>query len=192
MPGPVAQPADSADLTIRPVTADRWPDLERLFEAPGGPKYCWCMVWRPMPPDRSRKSRDDKKATLAEAAARGPPIGLLAYRDGEPVAWCSVAPRPTYRRMGPDVPGVANDAIWSIVRLFVKRPLRKSGVMTRMIDAAVDHARQAGAAIIEAYPVAADAPSYRFMGFVPLFREAGFTEVGPIGTRRHLMQRRLD
>ena len=75
--------------------------------------------------------------------------------------------------------------------LFVKRPLRQTRVMTRLIDAAVDHALQAGAAIIEAYPVAADSPSYHFMGLAPVFRKAGFTEIGPIGTRRHLMQKHL-
>ena len=36
-------------LEFAPVTADRWPDLARLFERRGGPKYCWCMVWRELP-----------------------------------------------------------------------------------------------------------------------------------------------
>jgi hypothetical protein len=42
--------------------------------------------------------------------------------------------------------------------------------------------------MVEAYPVAPDAPSYRFMGFVPVFEEAGFAEVGRAGTRRHVMR----
>lgn len=32
-----------------------------------------------------------------------------------------------------------------------------------------------------------DSPSYRFMGFVPVFEKAGFREVGRAGTRRHVM-----
>lgn len=40
----------SARLIFREVTWSRWADLERLFESPRGPKYCWCMAWRPMPP----------------------------------------------------------------------------------------------------------------------------------------------
>jgi hypothetical protein len=29
---------------IFPVTEDRWPDLERFFQAHGNPNYCWCMT----------------------------------------------------------------------------------------------------------------------------------------------------
>jgi hypothetical protein len=45
--------------------------------------------------------------------------------------------------------------------------------------------------VVEAYPVDADSPSYRFMGFVPVFAEAGFAEVGREGKRRHVMRLRL-
>jgi hypothetical protein len=40
----------------------------------------------------------------------------------------------------------------------------------------------------EAYPVAPDSPSYRFMGFVPMFEKARFVEIGTAGTRRHVMR----
>jgi hypothetical protein len=60
--------------------------------------------------------------------------------------------------------------------------------MRRLIAAAVDYARQNGATVVEAYPVDPDAPSYRFMGFVPVFAEAGFVEVGRAGYRRHVMR----
>jgi hypothetical protein len=45
---------------------------------------------------------------------------------------------------------------------------------------------------VEAYPVDEAAPSYRFMGFVPVFAAAGFTEVGRAGTRRHVMRLNLE
>ena len=54
-----------------------------------------------------------------------------------------------------------------------------------------EHARSHGAAILEAYPVDPDSPSYRFMGFVPVFEEAGFHKVGRAGIRRHVMQLRV-
>lgn len=54
------------------------------------------------------------------------------------------------------------------------------------------YAREQGATVVEAYPVDPDAPSYRFMGFVPTFEEAGFSEVGRAGYRRHVMQLKLD
>ena len=48
-----------------------------------------------------------------------------------------------------------------------------------------------GARTLEAYPVAPDSPSYRFLGVVPLFREAGFAGAGRAGARRHVMRQAL-
>ena len=33
-------------LEVHEVDAARWGDFEHLFESRGGPKSCWCMVWR--------------------------------------------------------------------------------------------------------------------------------------------------
>lgn len=60
--------------------------------------------------------------------------------------------------------------------------------MRCLIGVAVEHARQKGATVVEAYPVDHDSPSYRFMGFVPTFEATGFREVGRAGSRRHVMR----
>ena len=60
-----------------------------------------------------------------------------------------------------------------------------------LIAGAVAHARENGATVVEAYPVDPDSPSYRFMGFVPVFAAAGFTDLGRPGKRRHVMRRVL-
>lgn len=82
-----------------------------------------------------------------------------------------------------------DDGIWSIVCFFVARQHRGTGMTRRMLAAALEHARLHGAKVVEAYPVDEDSPSYRFMGFMPLFEQAGFHEIGREGTRRHVMQR---
>lgn len=175
-------------LTFREVTAARWPDLVRLFEGRGGPRHCWCMVWRATPEERRRfDGRARRKAALARRIRQRIPIGILAYLDGEPVAWCSIAPRETYLRLGVS-PADHGERIWSLVCFFVISRLRQHGVMRRLIQAAVAHARKHGAMVVEAYPVDPDSPSYRFMGFVPAFTAAGFHEVGRAGTRRHVMR----
>lgn len=79
--------------------------------------------------------------------------------------------------------------MWSIVCFFVRRDLRGQGLGPKLLKAAVAMARKHGARVVEAYPVDEDAPSYRFMGFVPMFADAGFAEVGRAGTRRHVMRR---
>lgn len=123
---------------------------------------------------------------MKQRVCSGTPVGLLAYADGEPVAWCSVAPRSTYRRLVSDT--ASSEGVWSIACFFIVRRLRGLGFTKKLLAAAVRHARAHGAAVVEAYPVDADSPSYRFMGFTSVFTEAGFTEVGREGKRRHVMR----
>lgn len=177
---------DVARLTFHPVDAGRWADFERLFESRGGPKSCWCMIWRATPQEAKHADGASRKAAMAARVAAGVPVGLLGYLDGEPVSWCSVAPRSTYRRLVQD--DSLEEGVWSIACLFVVRRLRGMGLAPTIIQAAVSHARAQGASIVEAYPVDADSPSYRFMGFVPVFQRAGFQQVGWAGMRRHVMR----
>ena len=188
-------------LVFRGVDRHSWGDLERLFESRGGPGYCWCMAWRSMP-SADRSDREAKKAALRGRVAEGVPVGLLGYVDGEPVAWCSIAPRDTYRSLGGvsqattgcaliSAPADGPDRVWSLVCFVVPRRLRGHGITKRAIEAALDHAGRHGATVVEAYPVEPDSPSYRFMGFISSFAAAGFTEVGRAGSRRHVMQRRV-
>jgi GNAT superfamily N-acetyltransferase len=180
-------PSTTPALRFEEVTPDHWPDFERLFEGRGGPKSCWCMVWRTMPAG-SRGDSAAKKQAISDRIVQRQPVGLLGYRGTEPVAWCSVAPRDTYRPLG----GLDDDGtvVWSLVCMFVTREIRGAGVGKELIRAAAEHSRRQGAEILEAYPVEADSPSFRFMGFVPVFEALGFEEVGRAGSRRHVM--RLD
>lgn len=177
-------------LTFRPVDRQTWPDMERLFEAPGGPKFCWCMAWRATPKEAGQTAGPKRKAMLKRRVMRGTPVGLLGYERDRPVAWCSIAPRDTYRPLGgPEAR--ARERIWSVVCFFVVRRLRGAGLARQLLDAAIRQARAHGATVIEAYPVDPGSPSYRFMGFVPMFKAAGFKPVGRAGTRRHVMRRRV-
>ncbi len=124
----------------------------------------------------------------------GIPIGILGYRDGEPVAWCSIAPRDTYRRLSPLTNSPADtlpESVWAIACFFVLRRLRGQGLTRMLIRAALEYAHDNGAAVVEAYPVDPESPSYRFMGLVATFEAMGFSDVGMAGSRRHVMQLRL-
>ena len=179
--------ATAPTFQVHEVTSERWPDFERLFEAKGGPKYCWCMAWRAIPEDAKRSNGAQRKAAMAARVRQGVPVGLLGYLGEEPIAWCSVAPRATYRQLVSN--GAPDEGIWSIVCFFILRQYRGAGITKRMLAAALEHARLHGAKVVEAYPVDEDSPSYRFMGFMPMFEQAGFHEIGREGARRHVMQR---
>lgn len=147
------------------------------------------MVWRATPQERKKTDGKSRKAALKRRVRVGVPVGLLGYLDREPVMWCSIAPRSTYRPLaGGSGPADEGETVWSIVCFYVARPHRQQGAMARLIETAVAHARKRGATIVEAYPVDPGSPSYRFMGFTSTFKAAGFREVGRAGTRRHVMQ----
>ena len=176
-------------LSFREVDNNNWCDFERLFAARGGPKSCWYMVWRATAAEAKTTDGNSRKAAIHSRVRNGVPIGLLGYFADEPVAWCSIAPRATYRLLGgPDDFGDAPNAVWSLACFFIRRDLRKQGVGEETLNAAIAHARRKGGKVLEAYPVASDSPSYRFMGFVSLFERAGFKAIARAGTRRHVMR----
>jgi GNAT superfamily N-acetyltransferase len=177
-------------LRFRAVDASTWADFERLFEARGGPKYCWCMAWRTTPEEARRLDGPGRKKAMRKRVQAGVPVGILAYHEDRPVAWCSIAPRSTYRPLGgpEEAPG---ENVWSLACFFVARPLRRLGLVGPLIREAEAYARRNGATILEDYPVDPESPSYRFMGYVDTFRAAGYREVGRAGSRRHVMRKEL-
>jgi GNAT superfamily N-acetyltransferase len=169
-------------LEVHPVTPDRWGDMVTLFEQRGPrgghrntPAYgCWCMYWR----DRSLEHGDPKKRAMATLVRRGREPGLLAYAEGQPIGWVSVAPRDEFHAIvsSPQYGPRDDDRdIWSIVCFVVDKPQWRSGVAGALLDAAVRHAFAHGAAAVEAYPHISNGSDY--MGPLALFERAGFVKV---------------
>ena len=136
---------------------------------------------------RFSRQRRRQERGAAGRVQQGEDIGIPGYIRGGVVAWCSIAPRDSYRALdGPaDAPG---ENVWSIVCFFVPRRLRTKGIARGLVRAAVDYAREKGATVVEAYPVSPDSPSYRFIGFISTFESMGFLEVGRAGIRLHVMR----
>jgi GNAT superfamily N-acetyltransferase len=179
-------------LSFKPVDRTIWQDFEALFESRGAPHYCWCMAWRRALDGSHPEDKAQRKAAMHGLVEADVPVGIVGYREGKPVAWCSIAPCTTYRPLGgASDPGEADDAVWSVVCFFVKRELRGRRFTARLLAAAADYARSQRATAIEGYPVDPDSPSYRAMGFVSTFEAAGFAEAGMAGTRRHVMRKTL-
>lgn len=177
-------------IEIHRVSTDRWRDMERLFESSGRLRGCWCMIFRAglngkVPPP----SGGARKKAMRDLVKTDVPVGLLAYADGEPVGWCSVAPRSTF----PALAGVGSpdEPVWSITCFYLKAEYRRKGLQRMLLEAAMREATLAGAKALEAYPVEPDSPSYRFGGFIPFFVRAGFREVGRLGSRRHVTRKKL-
>ena len=176
-------------LEIRPVTADCWEELAAFFGPSGAFSNCWCTWWRQTAAGFSSGIESNgalNRALMREIVEAGSEPGLLAYRDGKPVGWVSVAPRPQYgrilrsRRIGPAPEEAADERVWSIVCFWIPRSERGKGVATELVDGAVARARERGARVLEAYPVDAGGrqpAANLFTGTTPMFLRAGFQEV---------------
>ena len=188
-------PDPLADLTFRAVETSTWLDFERLFSSRGAPHYCWCQVYRATLGSARQADRSEPKSAMCERIHQGMHVGVLAYTGDEPVGWCSIGPRPTFPRLRTtSVNGAADpddSSVWSLTCFFVPRRLRQRGLASRLLQAAIDHARRQGAKAVEAYPVDPDSPGYRFGGFRPMFRAAGFRELGRLGKRRYVARLEL-
>lgn len=171
-------------LKVKPVDENTWSDFEALFQSRGAPSYCWCMAWRMTSTELKNNTSANRKKFIRKRVKNGTPIGLLAYVGDEPVAWCSVAPRETYRRLGGDE---QLERVWTVACFFIKREFRDQGLVNFLIEEAKKYARRNGAKYLEAYPVDPDSPSYRHMGFKPTFEKANFSFVKKAGTRRNVM-----
>ena len=178
-----------AKLTLHPLTPERWPDLEALFEARGcsEARRCWCMYYRLSGKETGFTRPGDgqparAKAALRELAERDPPPGLIGYRGEQPVGWISLGPRETYAKLArsPTMKPVDDQPVWSIVCLVVPSELRGQGVARALIAGAVAYARKRGVKLLEAYPVDKDQPSATqapWFGSKAMFDAAGFEEV---------------
>jgi GNAT superfamily N-acetyltransferase len=178
----------SKKFHFEPVNLKNWKDLEKLFECKGGPSYCWCMVWRNMLPHTDRSDKDSKKASLKSYVENRVPIGLVCYDKTEPIGWCSIAPRDSYRKLSGDE---SLSDVWSLACFFIKREYRKQSMTEKLITAAIKYAKDNNAKYVEAYPVDPDSPSYRFMGFKSTFERMGFELKHKAGERRYVMTKQL-
>src|SRR5258707_9865563 len=111
----------SPKLVFHPVTAERWPDLERLFGERGACGGCWCMTWRLPRAEWERGKKTGNRLALKTIVDEDRQPGVLAYAGAEPIGWCAIAPRAEYvalersRVLAP----LDDKPVWSISCLFV-------------------------------------------------------------------------
>lgn len=167
-------------VDVRPVTPETWGDLERLFRARGSPHYCWCTPFRVV--GNEHLTSDERREAMAGLVAAGTPVGVLAYEDGEPVGWCSVAPRESYAKLARSrtMPRVTPPAVatWTVLCFFVVRGRRRQGATRALLDGAVAYARERGAQVVEGYPFDSAGLSATHRGHSSAFAAAGFARDG--------------
>jgi GNAT superfamily N-acetyltransferase len=147
------------------------------------------MYWRIPHSQFGKNTGRDNKRAFKRIVESGQITGILAYNDGAPIGWCSIAPRETYTALERSrmLKRIDDQPVWSVVCFFMAKEFRRQGLMTELLRAAVAYARENGAKIVEGYPsqpTKSLTGSSGYMGIVSAFRQAGFVKVrGGAGTR---------
>jgi GNAT superfamily N-acetyltransferase len=168
------------DVTVEPLTTERFGALGDLFMQGGDPKWCWCMYFRTRGLSWSNSTAKQNRENLRVLAADEPAPGLIAYRGDEAVGWIGISPREAYPRLESSkvLARVDDKPVWSIVCFVVGSKSRGQGVARAMLDGAITYAREQGAQTLEAYPLAASrgkvSAASAFHGSQSMFEKAGF------------------
>ena len=175
-------------LTTHPLTPERWPDLEAVFNAKGCSvaRGCWCMYYRvsgaqPWPSSRSPRAQQSR-AAFRKLVDSGEPPGLLGYFGKVPVGWVALGPREDYPKLqrSPVMKPVDDQPVWSITCFVVPAAYRGQGVASALLAAAVAYAKRRGVRLLEGYPVdkaQRSSPDSMWFGSKTMFDAAGFEEI---------------
>jgi len=185
---------------IAPLTPETLPDLAELFGVSATTRGCYCMWFvQSAAASEAGWSGGNRVAFEAMACESELPMGLLAYRDGEPVGWVAVGPRQRYGRAlrskvlaGRDAG--EDDGVWLVTCLFIRRDARRAGLSKELITAAVDLARSHAATAVEGFPLNAAKPRSSgdaFVGVEGMFADCGFHVVSHPTPARVLMRHPL-
>ena len=141
------------------------------------------MWWRLKRSQFQKQQGQGNKKAMKKIVYSGEIPGILAYERGNPVAWCSVAPREVYTVLERSriLERVDHQPVWSVVCFFVDKKYRRKGITLKLIKAVIDYVKKQGGKIVEAYPVEpkkSQIPDiFAYHGLASTFRQAGFTEV---------------
>ncbi len=201
MPSPrAAKPkAPPVRVMVRPLTPERWPDLETVFGPKGAYGGCWCMFFRRSRAEWAAGCADGgkgNKRAFKKLAKDGDEPGLLAYVGRTPVGWCALAPREEYGGLARSrtLQPIDDQPVWSITCFYVARPYRRQGVTVALLEAAARFVRRRKGRILEGYPSDPKArwpDAYAYQGTVSAFVRAGFVEVKRVSKGRAIMRRVL-
>lgn len=168
-------------IDIEPLAPQRLTEFLAFFDGPAfadNPRwascYCQCfyedhdqVVWK----DRTGAQN---RARACERIAKAEMQGYLASVDGQPVGWCSAAPRRLFHALD-DEPVADAETIGAIMCFVVAPEHRGSGIARRLLDAACNGLRSQGLRIAEANPRPnAASPADNHFGPLRLYLSAGF------------------
>lgn len=180
-------------LKFQPLTSGRWKDIEKLFGENGACGGCWCMWWKMKKSEFDKKKGEGNKIAFRKIIKSNEIPGIIAYYDKKPVGWCAVQPREFYSRFERSriLKPIDEKHVWSVVCFFIDKKFRRNGITIELLKAAVNHAKNKGAKIVEGYPTdpKKDMPApFVYTGLSSAFLKAGFKEAARRSETRPIMR----
>lgn len=192
------------EITVVPANEATWEDLEAIF---GTSDVGWCLCQRFKIRDKlwSSYSREALAERLREQTCCDDPespttTGLVAYLAGERVGWCAVEPRKAYERLRyVRTPWTGRDedkddaTVWAVTCFVTHVGYRRRGVTYPLATAAVDFARERGAAALEGYAMITESGKEvtwgeLHVGALSVYEEAGLRAISRPSKRRVVMR----
>jgi GNAT superfamily N-acetyltransferase len=152
------------------------------------------MWWRITRSEFDRNGNKGNRRAMNNLVGSGVVPGILGYESGEPIGWCSVAPREDFGSLNRSrvLKPVDDRPVWSIVCFFIHKDHRSEGVGTQLLEGAIQYAAAQGAEIVEAYPTKPRGkrldPVSSFMGIPKVFERAGFEKVADPSDAKAIMR----
>lgn len=148
--------AGPVTITVSRVDAASFDDVQTVLGTRGQAARCQCQGYRQGWYAQHSDDVQGRCELLRDQVLEG--HGLLAHREGEPVGWCSVAPRSDYPYLrkttwaGRDE-DPTDASVWAVTCFVTRAGFRRQGVSRALAGGTVDLARDRGARAIEAYPM---------------------------------------
>ncbi|SMO71649.1 GNAT family N-acetyltransferase [Solitalea koreensis] len=185
---------DSLPLTFEPLSPSNWHQFERLFGEKGACGGCWCMSFRLKRADFEEGKGQSNKDAMKELVFDNRMTGLLAFYEGEAIAWLSMSPREEFVKLENSRihKRIDNTAVWSIPCFFIAKPFRRNGVSMELLKAAIQFAKEKNIKVLEAYPTIPYNPkmpdTFAWIGFLSSFEKAEFQIVDQKSKNRPMVR----
>ena len=153
-----------------------------------GPKrsdasVCWCLSYRLSSKENRSLEGPARGERVRELMTEGP-LGVLAYKGAEVVGWAAVAPRrATAFARSRVIPRIDDADVWAVWCIKVRPGHRGEGISHHLLQGAITFAQEAGAPILEGYPVDNAGEKVNstmaYVGTRALFEKSGFVQASP-------------
>ena len=182
-------------LIFEPLTKTNWPKFVQLFGNKGACGNCWCMYYRlPKADFTEGKVEEGNKEAMQSLLMENKPTGIIAFYEGQPIAWCAFAPREDFIKLEKSRVHKRIDdlPVWYIPWFFIDKAFRCQGVSVELLKGVISYAKENNISIIEAYPTIPTtesiADSFAWIGLYKSFERAGFEIVDRTSKNRPMVR----